>query len=234
MSKQTATFTNAHADTKKAWANLLLKLRWQLRRYIKQQRKLSDLRHKLKDNLAEEEAKTFKNQLRIASLRGAIRELDSILSEIKESIARCGGLLFEALPQYEACGATDHDLAQLINCNARKMERIRADFNEMDTQGHSFFTDAIFIFHAENPLEREKEDFVIFSDLPFFDAMTRHFIRTMEVNPKLRQTAHDALDKFFPELRAHQYIVTEGPGGEISLEEYYPPLKLVKSVLREE
>lgn len=58
--------------------------------------------------------------------------------------------------------------------------------------------------------------------------MTRHFMRTLEANPKLRQAAHDALDEFFPELRAHQCIVTESDNGELALEKYYPPLKLVK------
>lgn len=108
------------------------------------------------------------------------------------------------------------------------MERLRADFEESDNQGRSFFVDAVFIYHAEQPIEREKESFVIYFDLPFFDAMTHHFMETMRTNPKIQKATHDTLDEFFPELRAHQYIATEGISGELTLGKYYPPLKLVK------
>lgn len=155
-------------DIKKGWATVLVKLRRMIRELIRQQKEVFRKRKDLKEVLAAESAKTFKNQFRIAELQNVLAEMDGACSDIEKQLFALGHLLFESLPAYEDSGASDHDFAQLINCNIKKMEQLRADFNEMDTQGHSFFTDAIFIFHAENPLEREKEDFVIFSDLPFF------------------------------------------------------------------
>ncbi len=216
-------------DIKKPWANTLARLRRQLRGILRQQKEAHDIRQKLKDALAIETKKTFKNQYRIAELQKGISDLDIVCSDIESKLYVIGGFLFKALPMYEEVGATDHDFAQLINCNAKRMEQIRADFNERDTQGHSFFADAVFIWHAEQPIEREKESFVIFSDLPFFDAMTVHFMKTLKANPQMRQAVHDKIDELFPELRAHQCIIREGTNGEVTLEKYYPPLKVMKS-----
>ena len=226
MSEQTAAF--ADVGFRKTWATALVRLRRQLRHILKLQNEAYETRQKLKDALATENAITFKNQYIIAELRQRIAELDDLCADYKNQLAASGGLLFDILPMYEDTGATDHDFAQLINCNTKKMEQIRADFNKRDNQVHSFFVDAIFIYHAEQPIEREKEDFVVFSDLPFFDAMTVHFMKTMEANSKLRQAVHDKMDELFPELQAHQYIATEAPNGEVTFEKYYPPLKIVK------
>lgn len=213
---------------KKQWQSILVRVKRNIRRVSKEQKQVTELLRQFKEQLKTEEEKTFKNQFFVAELREAILELDETRNNLKGRLAMFGELLFDALPAYEATGASDHDFAQLINCNAKKMEQIRADFGKGDNKGHSFFVDAVFIYHAEQPIEREKESFVIFSDLPFFDAMTCHFMETMSVNPKMQKAAHDALEEVIPEMRAHQYIVREGPDG-VTLEKYYPPLKLVKS-----
>lgn len=227
MDGQTAAL--AGVDIKKAWANLLIRQRRQLRRILKLESETRYIGRKLKDALATETSKTFKNQYRIAELQKGISEMDNCCNTCRNELAASGGLLFDILPMYEDSGASDHDFAQLINCNIKRMEQIRTDFDKGGTQGHSFFVDAIFVHHAEQPIEREKEDFVVFSDLPFFDAMVTHFMKQMEANSKLRQAVHDKTDEIFPELRAYQYIVKESPDGEVSLEKYYPPLKLMKS-----
>lgn len=214
-------------DIKRAWANILARLRRRLRGLIRLQKDLSSKRKDLKEVLAAESAKTFKNQFRIAELQNVFTDMDGACSDIEKQLFALGHLLFESLPAYEDSGASDHDFAQLINCNIKKMEQLRADFDERGRQDYSFFVDAVFICHAEQPIEREKESFVIFPDLPFFHAMTHYFMESMESNPKMKKAAHDALDKFFPELRANQYIATEGENGELTLKKYYPPLKLV-------
>lgn len=215
------------AEYKRQCQNVLVRLRRRLRVLCGDREKLSTLRQTLKQTLDNEIAKTFKNQYMIADLQAEISVLDDDRKEIDSLLNDVGGLLFELLPLYEKAGASDHDFAQLINCNIKKMEQLRAYFNERDGQGHSFFVDAVFICHAEQPIEREKEPFVIYSDLPFFDAMTHHFMETIRTNPKMEKAVDDTLDEFFPELRAHQYIATEGENGELTLKKYYPPLKLI-------
>lgn len=216
------------AEYKRQCQNVLVRLRRRLRVLCGDREKMLDMRRTLKENLESEMAKTFKNQYVIADLEAEISVLDDDRKEIDSLLNDVGGLLFELLPLYEKAGATDHDFAQLINCNIKRMERLRAYFNESDGQDHSFFVDAVFIYHAEQPIEREKEPFVIYSDLPFFDAMTHHFMETMRTNPKMKKAVDNALDEIYPELRANQYIATEGVNGEITLKKYYPPLKLVK------
>ncbi|KJS18550.1 MAG: hypothetical protein VR69_00185 [Peptococcaceae bacterium BRH_c4b] len=215
-------------DTKKQWASILIRLKRNIKRVSKERKEVTELRRQHTERLKTEEEKTFKNQYYIAELREAILELDETCNSLKGRLAMFGEFLYDALPAYEATGSSDHDFAQLINCNIRKMEEHRQDFNSSGNQGHSFFVDAVFVYNAELPLAREKEDFISdFTELPFFDAMRTHFMFMLEVNQKMRQAAHDALDEVFPEMRAHQYIVNEGPDG-VTLEKYYPPLKLVK------
>lgn len=217
------------AEFKRQCQNVLVRLRRRLRVLCGDREKMLDMRRTLKENLEAETAKTFKNQHVIADLEAQISVLDGARKEYDRLLNDIGVLLFELLPLYEKAGASDHDFAQLINCNTKKMEQLRAYFNENDGQGHSFFVNAVFIYHAEQPIEREKEPFVIYSDLPFFDAMTHHFMETMRTNPKMKKAVDDALDNIIPELRAHQYTMTEGENGEITLEKHYPPLKLVKT-----
>ncbi|TEB08620.1 hypothetical protein Psch_02186 [Pelotomaculum schinkii] len=207
MGGQTAAFTGT--EIKKKMANHLVRLRRLIRFTLSKQNSISALRRSMKDDLAAEKAKVFKNQYLIAELEEIIEDLDSLCSDYENQLVTSGEFLLDILPIYEASGASDHDFAQLINCNIKRMERIRRDFDEQeDNQGRSFFVDAIFIYHAEQPIEREKEDFVISWDLPFFHAMTHHFIRELETNSKLRQAAHDKIDELFPELQANQYIAT--------------------------
>lgn len=228
MSGQTAVFHGA--DIKKKMANHLVRLRRLIRFTLNKQNSILAILRSMKDDLAAEKAKVFKNQYMIAELEEIIANLDSLCADYENQLIKSGEFLLDILPIYEASGATDHDFAQLINCNIKRMEQIRRDFDEQeDNQGHSFFVDAVFVYHAEQPIEREKEDFVISWDLPFFHAMTHHFMRELETNSKLRQAAHDKLDELFSELQANQYIATEAPNGEVTLEKYYPPLKIVKN-----
>ena len=215
------------AEFKRQCQNALVRLRRRLRVLCGDREKISDMHRTMKENLEAETAKTFKNQYLIADLQAEISVLDDDRKEIDSLLNDVGGLLFGMLPLYEKAGASDHNFAQILNCNIKRMERLRADFEKGDKQGHSFFVNAVFIYHVEQPIEREKEPFVIYSDLPFFDAMTHHFMETMRTNPKMQKAADDALDEFFPELRAHQYIATEGENGELTLKKYYPSLKLV-------
>jgi len=230
VSAQAEKFTDR--DIKKKWGIVLVKIRRKLRELLRQQKEVFGKRKDLKKVLDGESAKTFKNQYRVMELQKEIAGLDCTCSDIDNQLFVLGALLFEMLPIYENSGASDHDFAQLINCNAKKMEQLRAGFDKADGPGHSFFVDATFICHAEQPIEREKESFVIFSDLPFFGAMTNYFMETMRTNPKMQKVAHDALDNFFPELQAYQYIATEGANGELTLKKYYPPLKLVNGTRR--
>lgn len=74
----------------------------------------------MKDFFALEISKTFKNQYKIIELQGVIDGLDDSIASNKAILSIAGDILFRLLPLYESSGATDHDFAQLINCNIRK------------------------------------------------------------------------------------------------------------------
>ncbi|MCL6559609.1 MAG: hypothetical protein K6U74_12585 [Firmicutes bacterium] len=157
-----------------------------------------------------------------------IKELDSQLDEYKRRSAMFGESLIHLLDAYEASGATDHDLAQLLNCNMKDMGKYRSDYKESDGDHHGFFIAAVFEYRAEYRPRKGDGDFIPPGITPLFDAIVDRFMLELETNRKLREEAWEKVEEIIPEIRGMQYVLTKGPGGEKRLEKYYPPLKRVK------
>jgi regulator of replication initiation timing len=113
---------------KQTIASQLVRLKRKARDLVRERKILYSELSRLKEQLEEEERKVFKNQYTIAKLRGAIDSLDTILDIYRYDSAILGEYAIHLLDEYEACGATDHDLAQVLNCSIKDMERYRRDY----------------------------------------------------------------------------------------------------------
>lgn len=207
-------------------ANALVRARRNIRTVSKAQKEIAELSQLFKKQLEVEEAKVFKNQYHIASLRGIVDDLNRMLDACKTRLAAYGEYLLHILLLYEAEGATDHDFAQIINCNVKDMEKYRREYTETGGDG-SFFVDAVFVYHAEYRARKGDDGIAGFGDEPFFDAVSAYFLHKLKTNTEFRQMAYDKLEELFPEIRACQYVLKKYPDGKERLEKYYPPLKVI-------
>lgn len=111
---------------------------------------------------------------------------------------------------------SDHEFAQLIGANYKRIEKLRQD---NDDQGYEtpFFI-AVILKGPEQDL-----------DQPLVSAILQTLKREFEDDPSLREKARDKLEDIMPELRGMYYTITVDEEGNETNEKYYPPLKLVKS-----
>lgn len=215
-------------DTKQQYADLIAKYRYDIRMTITL-REQSRLYHdKFTKYLDIEKSKIFKNQYYVKELSEAVSQTNEYSTRAKNVLANYGKYLFCILAEYEKNGATDHEFAQLINCNMEKMEKYRQEYNGQKELSHSFFVEAILIHQAELPLVREKECFIsVISELPLYAAMNAYYMQLLDSSPMLKEATYDALEDINPKLREGQFVVQEEENGSITVDKYYPPLRLL-------
>jgi hypothetical protein len=214
------------SEPKTQIANELVWMKRVIRENVKLQEETFDFLHLVEKELENEEKKVFKNQYYIAELRRLADDLAARLKSFKRQMALYGEYLLRLLPLYEAEGATDHDFAQIINCNVKDMEKYRCKHEETGDTG-SFFVSAVFVYRAEYRSRKGDGGLAGFGEEPFLEAILAYFLHKFKTNAGFRQMINDKMEELIPELRAHQYVLKEGSDGKIHLEKYYPPLKVI-------
>lgn len=159
----------------------------------------------------------------IAAIDASIELYDGFLDS-------CGQQVLINLEMYERYGASIHDLAQVVGCNIRNVEKAyakvinRSELKRED-RNDRIFIDLIFVANIELPVMKRKPDTLFGYEwfMPLKEAITEHFVAAMKRNPEFRKGTDEVLYKCFPELRAHMFTIK--PNG--TAEKYYPPLMLM-------
>lgn len=171
-------------------------------------------------------------QYRVAlpAVRSFKRSLENLVGLCKEYLAFCGRYALALLDAYEEAGATLHDLAQILNCSVRVLEESREEFERLGRKAPGLFVFAVFTWKAEHRPRKQVYDDPISEgeEQPLFTAIMYHFARKLEEDREFARTMWEKLEATFPEIRGHLYTVVEKPGGEVQVEKYYPPLKVIR------
>ncbi|SHF64954.1 hypothetical protein SAMN02745218_02792 [Desulfofundulus australicus DSM 11792] len=217
-------------EAKKDVAKLLICLKFAIRHIAKEQRQISETLHQIKNKTDGQECSDF---IKLACLRKYERDLKKIFELNNKHLAKIGELAIRALHYYESLGATDHELAQILNCNKKDLEEYR-QMHRKFKKGVGFFVDAVMVYNVEH--RSRKCDNVFIGDnpeeTPFFSALLATMLYQMENNKEFVTKMQELVEDHFPEIRGEMYSLVKDPDGKVRLEKYYPPLKLVKSNYR--
>ena len=156
-------------------SNQIIRLRRESRQKIQYLRSLYSEKAQIQKQLDIENTKRFKNRFKIERLEFFIQHLDVIVKETSDDLAGLGELVTTTLVAYNLV-ASDHDIAQLIGANMRKVEMCRKDYEESGESRHAFFTNLIFVYQAESEV-----------DQPLSMAMYERFIQELHENKEVTQ-----------------------------------------------
>lgn len=192
--------------------NRLVKLRRDIRHYLKESRQIMHEKNSYRKHL--------KTNPRNKAAEKMFRLLDKQEQNYQKMLELCGKSLLMFLPFYESV-ATDHDFAQILNANIREVELYREDYSKRVSEGNGkpddFFTALIFVYKIEPD-----------DDCPFMEALWQAFYHAITDNKELKERVWNKAEECFPELRGCMVTVTQDENGKLIGEKYYPPLKLIK------
>ncbi|WP_027356322.1 hypothetical protein [Desulfofundulus thermocisternus] len=217
---------NDGIESKKEVAKLLICLKFAIRDVARSQREVSETLQLVQNKMKSRECNDF---IILAYLRKHEKDLKRLFEENDKYLAKIGELAIKALHLYESLGATDHELAQILNCNMKDLERYRQIHKKFGNDV-GFFVDAVIVYKAE--LRSRKCDDVFMDDnpeeTPFFSALLATMLYQMENNKEFATKMQELVEDHFPEIRGEMYRLAKDSDGKEWFDKYYPPLKLVK------
>jgi hypothetical protein len=201
-----ATIEEQNEFLKLVYTSLLLRLKRNIRRYLKHQEVIWDSLRIIRRNKAY--YSKLGNILQVADLEIKEKEMHYELDEVEENLAEAGKMLYELLPVYEFV-STDREFASLINVPYKYIQECREVYEKSN---NDFYITAIFVNKAEawddewydKPLQE-----------PFWEAMYALLCHEYEHNKEIKQKMNDKMDELFPDIRKNAYRAVYDMEGNI-------------------
>lgn len=142
-----------------------------------------------------------------------LAELKKREEEARTAMAEMGDALIKLLDMWQAAGATYEELLTLCNANYPGMKKQLKDFYQNNTDKQELFSRIVFVHNLDYKNPRDigfLEDSV---DAPLTHCIKEFFLDKMQNDPDIKESVHEAMCRFFPEVMENTLTVRTDEDG---------------------